>query len=255
MSDSDRIGTSFDGQVAYVTLRHPPANVFDFPMITQMGKFLRDLRSEPRLCALVLQATGRTFSGGVDVASHLPDTVAQMIQEFDGLFELIDDLSVPTVALVRGPCLGGACELVGYQDVVIATPAARFGVPEIRLGVFPPVAASIFPQRFGYQGAMQLLLTGDIIDAAAAVRVGLASRLCEESDAALVLEETLQRFREKSASSLRIVKQATLRARPPFREQVRSAEEIYLGALMETADSVEGLRAFLEKRDPVWRHE
>jgi cyclohexa-1,5-dienecarbonyl-CoA hydratase len=252
---AERIRTSFDGEVAYITLDHPPVNVIDFAMIAELKTYLRGLGEERRLCAVVFQGTGRAFSGGVDIASHLPETVDAMIREFHSVFEALDELAVPTMALVRGACLGGACELAGYLDLVIATENARFGVPEIKLGVFPPVAAALFPRRFGYQGAMQLLFTGDIIDAASAVRVGLVSRLVSEADAALALEETLQSYRVKSASSLRIVKRATLRARGyTFRELVAPSEEVYLEQLMATADSVEGLRAYLEKRDPAWQH-
>lgn len=252
---TDRIRTSFDGEIAYVTLDHPPVNVIDFAMISQLKQFLDDVRAEPRLCGLVFQANGRVFSAGVDVGSHLPRTVQAMIREFHSVFELLDEMAVPTLALVRGACLGGACELVGYLDVVIATENASFGVPEIKLGVFPPVAAAIFPQRFGYQGAMQMLLTGEAIDPAAAVRVGLVTRLAPEEEALSALEEVLHGLRERSASSLRAVKLATLRARPAtFRELVAPSEEVYLQQLMATSDAVEGLKAFLEKRRPLWKH-
>jgi cyclohexa-1,5-dienecarbonyl-CoA hydratase len=249
-----KIQTHFDGQVAYLTLANPPVNVIDFPMITEIKAYLRELQGEPRLCALVLQGSGRVFSAGVDVGSHLPVTVRQMLGEFHGVFELLDELCVPTVALVRGPALGGACELVGYMDAVIATENARFGVPEIKLGSFPPVAAAIFPQRFGYQGAMQLILTGEIVDAPTAVRVGLVSRLTTEADAVMALEEQLQSFREKSAPVLRVVKRATLAARLPFRELIAPIEQVYLEQLMGLSDAVEGLQAFIEKRDPQWSH-
>lgn len=252
----ERIVASFDGEVAYLTLNHSPVNVIDFAMIEEIMDFLRRLRGEARLCCIVFQATGQVFSAGVDVGSHLPETVHTMIRAFHGVFEMLDEVAAPTLALVRGACLGGACELAGYLDMVIATEDARFGLPEIKLGVFPPVAAAIFPQRFRYQGAMQLLLTGEMIDAAAAVRVGLVSRLVPEGEAQAVLEQVLRTFREKSASSLRAAKLATLRGRrATFRELVAPSEEVYLGQLMATADSVEGLKAFLEKREPVWSHQ
>lgn len=251
----ERIQAVFDGEVAYITLNNPPVNVIDFAMIAEIKEFLDSLRVETRLCSIVFQATGRMFSPGVDVGSHLPETVHAMIREFHSVFETLDELAAPTVALVRGACLGGACELVGYTDMVMATETARFGLPEIKLGVFPPVAAAIFPLRFRYQGAMQMLLTGDVIDAPAAVRVGLASRLVPEAEAGAALEDMLRAFREKSAASLHTAKLASLRARrATFRELVGPSEEVYLGQLMASADAVEGLKAFLEKRDPIWSH-
>lgn len=245
----------FDGEVAYLTLNRPPVNVIDFDMLAEIHEFLAPLADERRLCALAFQGKGRVFSAGVDVGSHLTPTVARMIREFHGLFALIDELAVPTVGLIQGDCLGGACELAGYLDEVLVTEKARFGLPEIKLGVFPPVAATFFPQRFLYQGAMQLLLTGDIVEASAAIRIGLASRLVPEEQALDALAESLRSFRQKSASALRATKRATIRARGPFRDLVAPAEQVYLEELMLNADAEEGLRAFLEKRDPVWTHE
>jgi cyclohexa-1,5-dienecarbonyl-CoA hydratase len=251
----ERIEATFDGAVATITLAHPPVNVIDFPMITELRRFLDGVRDESRLCAIVLQARGKVFSAGVDIPSHLPETVAQMLDEFHSVFALLDDIAVPTIALVRGACLGGACELACYSDLVIASDNARFGLPEIKLGVYPPVAAALFPQRFGFQGLMHLLFTGETIDAAAAVRVGMASRAVKEEDAAMALEETLQLLREKSAPALRAIKRANLKARgASFRELVRPSEEVYLNDLMTHPDAIEGLRAFMEKRPPAWTH-
>jgi cyclohexa-1,5-dienecarbonyl-CoA hydratase len=229
--------------------------VIDFEMISEIIGFLHEVRHEPGLCAIAFRGTGRAFSGGVDVASHLPETVDAMIREFHRVFETLDEVGAPTLALVEGACLGGACELVGYLDTVIATESASFGVPEIKLGVFPPVAAALFPQRFGHQRAMQLLLTGNSIDAQAALGVGLVSRVVPPAEALEALEAAIAPLRQRSASSLRAVKRASLDARrATFRELVAPSERVYLEQLMATSDAVEGLRAFLEKRDPVWSH-
>jgi cyclohexa-1,5-dienecarbonyl-CoA hydratase len=254
LPSSARIETSFDGEVAYVTLNHPPVNVIDFETISEILLFIESLTNESRLCCVVLQGAGHVFSGGVDVAAHLPDTAQRMISEFHRVFEYLDDLAAPTVAVVRGPCMGGACELAGYMDVVIATENAEFALPEIKLGVFPPVAAALFPQRFRFQGAMQMLLTGETINATEAVRAGLVSHLVPEEQLQQVLDELLRSFRSKSASSLRVAKRAVLQARGSFRSLVEPSERVYLGELMATADAVEGLQAFVEKREPIWGH-
>ncbi|MPZ14227.1 MAG: enoyl-CoA hydratase/isomerase family protein [Chloroflexi bacterium] len=250
----ESIKTRFDGAVAYLTIDHPPLNVIDFSTIAEIREFLGAVGQDERLCALVLQGAGPVFSAGVDVGAHLPETVDAMIRDFHGVFEAIDELEAPTVALVQGQCLGGACELVGYLDVVLATESARFGLPEITLGVFPPVAAALFPRRFGYQGAMEMLLTGETIAASAALRMGLVSQIVPEGQAAARLDDVLRPLRAKSASSLRAVKRAVLRSRGGFRTIVAPSEEVYRQELMATRDSVEGLRAFLEKRSPVWSH-
>ncbi len=250
-----RLKTRFDGEVAYVTLNHPPVNVIDFELIEELMGFLRTVSAEARLCAIVFQAEGRVFSAGVDVAAHLPATVEKMIESFHGVFELLDEISVPTLALVRGACLGGACELAGYMDYVLATERAQFGVPEIKLGVFPPVAAALFPQRFAHQRSMHLLLTGETLDATEASALGIVGRLVSEDAAEVELEAELGLLRAKSAASLRAIKNASIAARGwTFRQLVGPSERVYLGRLMTTTDSVEGLNAFLEKREPVWTH-
>ena len=250
-----RLLTSFDGQVAFITLAHPPVNVIDFEMIDQVTEALVSVRSEPRLCAVVFQARGPVFSAGVDVGSHLPKTVERMIHSFHGVFQLLDEMAVPTAALVRGACLGGACELAGYLDVVLATEGASFGLPEIKLGVFPPIAAALFPRRLAYHDAMGLLFTGESVSATEAARIGLVSKVVSEADADAELQKVLDSLRSKSAAALRMVKTATLQARrASFRELVAPSEEVYLKQLMATSDSVEGLQSFLDKRPPVWRH-
>jgi cyclohexa-1,5-dienecarbonyl-CoA hydratase len=250
-----RLQTRFDGAVAFVTLNHPPVNVIDFDLIDELTAFLRAVRDEPRLCGVAFQGEGRLFSAGVDVGAHLPATVERMIRSFHGVFELLDEMCVPTLALVQGACLGGGCELVGYMDYVLATESARFGVPEIKLGVFPPVAAALFPRRVAYQGAMHLLLTGEPLDAHGAQTMGIVSRMVPEEAAADELEAELQLLRAKSASSLRTIKRAIIEARGwTFRQLVEPSEHVYLEQLMATTDSVEGLQAFLDKREPVWSH-
>ncbi|MBM2809761.1 MAG: echA8 3 [Chloroflexi bacterium] len=251
--ESARLHTAFDGEVAWITLDRPPVNVIDFPMIAEMQAFLGGLHHEQHRKCVVIQANGRVFSGGVDIPAHLPETVDAMIREFHSILETLEELSVPTVALVRGAALGGACELVGCCDVVLATAAARFGLPEIKLGVYPPAAAAIFPRRYRYQDAMRMLFTGEQIDAAAAQRMGLVSEVVSDDGAASALEDLLRSLREKSAASLRITKLATLRARgATFRELVGPSEQVYLRQLMATSDAVEGLQAFVDKRPPVW---
>ena len=250
-----RLTTRFDGQVARVTLNNPPVNVIDFDLIDELTGFLTSMRDEPRLCAILFEGEGRVFSAGVDVASHLPETVERMIRSFHGVFELLDEIGVATVGLVRGTCLGGACELIAYLDCVLATERARFGLPEIKLGVFPPVAAALFPRRFAYHGAMRLLLTGETVEAQDARAMGLVGRVVEDDRAETELEGELDLLRARSASSLRAIKRAALAARGwTFRQLVEPSERVYLDGLMATADSVEGLSAFLEKREPVWSH-
>jgi cyclohexa-1,5-dienecarbonyl-CoA hydratase len=250
-----RLAAHFDGAVASLTLTNPPVNVIDFEMIGEIRTFLDSLMAEKRLCAIVFAAEGRAFSAGVDVASHLAPTVERMIREFHSIFEQLDDLAVPTVGVVKGVCLGGACELVGYLDVVLATEDAEFAVPEITLGVFPPVAATFFPRRLGHGAAMHMLFSGGRITAQRAESIGLVTDVVPAGDMDAALGAVLTELRQKSAPALRATKRATLRARGTFRELIAPAENEYLGELMSHPDAEEGLMAFVEKRPPQWTHD
>jgi cyclohexa-1,5-dienecarbonyl-CoA hydratase len=157
---------------------------------------------------------------------------------------------------VQGAALGGGTELALSCDLVLAGSSARFGQPEIKLGVFPPIATAFFPQVMGYQQAARLVFTGDTISAEEAVRLRLATEAVPDSELTARLESLLAQLRRLSAASLRLTKRALLtgfdrggaRALAPI-------EDLYLTELMQTADAAEGIRAFIEKRQPVWRDE
>jgi cyclohexa-1,5-dienecarbonyl-CoA hydratase len=159
----------------------------------------------------------------------------------------------PVIAIVQGAALGGGCELTLACDLVIASSRATFGQPEIKLGVFPPLAAVALPRMIPSHHASELLLTGRIVGAAEAARLGLVNRVSEETGLAAAAEETLSELLALSPASLRLAKQAMQRSRArPTAEEIADAERFYVERLMRTPDAVEGLEAFLEKRPPQW---
>jgi cyclohexa-1,5-dienecarbonyl-CoA hydratase len=179
-----------------------------------------------------------------------------MLPEFHALFRNLFAPDIPLVALVCGQCLGGGFELAAACDLVFAETSAHMGVPEIRLGVFPPVACALLPGRVGVARANDLLLTGRSWTAPEAHAAGLVTSLSEPGE----LEADFQGWVEKqllplSGSSLRI---ATRAARLPWRrrflEDLQELERLYLEDLVSTHDANEGIEAFLEKRSPTWDH-
>jgi cyclohexa-1,5-dienecarbonyl-CoA hydratase len=161
----------------------------------------------------------------------------------------------PTVAVVEGAALGGGCELVAGCDIVISSAAARYGQPEIKLGVFPPVAAVLLPRVVGERRARELLLTGEIFGAEEALRIGLVNYVVEGDQLEARLQEVLARLRELSAPALEMTRRAMDAGRGrPFLEALERAEDLYLNELMKTEDAQEGVRAFMEKRRPEWRN-
>jgi len=245
-----------DGAVARIVLRRPPLNVLHLEMIRELNRALRDIRPESGLRALVIAAEGKAFSAGVSVEDHLPDRVAGMLGAFHETFRQLRTLSCPTIAAVQGPALGGGCELACFADWVIASEAAAFGVPEIKLGAFPPIAALHFPHRIGLARTMQLILTGETLGAREAERIGLVDRVVAAGELAGAVEEAVQRLRDKSGPAVRLAKRAVLLgASRDFDAALADVERLFLDKLMQTRDAGEGLRAFLEKRPPRWTHE
>jgi cyclohexa-1,5-dienecarbonyl-CoA hydratase len=155
---------------------------------------------------------------------------------------------------VRGQCLGGALELVTVCHRVFASPDAKFGQPEIALGVFAPVASVALAERVGRAHAEDLCLTGRVVSASEAAAMGLVQEVTDADPADAALGWLRTHLASKSAASLRLAVRAVragLAAR--LRETLPDLERLYLDELMATSDAVEGLQAFLEKRDPVWK--
>lgn len=240
--------------VATITLGRPPLNVLTLAMIDELDTALDVVTPDARVKALVLRASGKAFCAGVDVADHVPGRVDAMIRGFGRLFAKLRAFPVPTIAVVQGAALGGGTELAVSCDLVLAARSARFGQPEISLGVFPPIAAALFPGLIGSQQAARLVLTGELIAAEEAARIGLVTFAIEDDEVPAHLDVLLKRWRGSSAPVLRLAKRALLAgADHGIAEALTPIEELYLADLMATDDAVEGVRSFLEKRTPNWR--
>lgn len=238
----------------WVTLNRPPHNVLTIAMMRELCAALQEAFRDPTARAVVLAAEGRSFCAGVDVAEHTAEHVGEMLEVFHGLCRALVDSDVPTVAAVGGPALGGGCELVALCDVVVASQAATFGQPEVRVGVFPPVAAASFVALLGKQGLVPLL-TGEVLSAEQAHRLGLVTEVVAPEALEEAVRRRVDQLAAHSAVVLRLAKRAALGAfRRQFAQALEEAERVYAGELMKTEDAHEGLRAFLEKRKPAWQH-
>jgi cyclohexa-1,5-dienecarbonyl-CoA hydratase len=238
--------------VAWITLNRPPLNILTLNIIREIDSALIEVAGQTNLKAVVLAANGKAFCAGVDVADHTPDRVESMIREFGQLFTRLRALPMPTIALVQGAALGGGCELAIACDLVLAAESAKFGQPEIKLGVFPPIAAALFPQLIGHQQTARLLFSGETINASEAVRLGLATYLTTDQDLQATLDHLLAQYRNMSAAALRITKRAILYGNDLGVNALLEIEDLYLRELMGTTDAHEGIQAFMEKRQPIW---
>jgi cyclohexa-1,5-dienecarbonyl-CoA hydratase len=242
------------GPVAWLTLARPPVNVLNIAMMEEVGRALDEAGATPGIGGLVIQAEGKAFCAGVDVGDHRGDKVAKMLAVFHGLFQKLADLPCATLAVVQGSALGGGCELAIACDLVIASEDATFGQPEIKVGVFPPVAAVLFPNLVGEKKAYELLLTGDTIGAREAEKLGLVNQVVPQDKLAEATEALIQKLRGFSSVVLMHTRRAIQEGRGlSWREGLARVEKRYLSQLMKTEDAQEGLKAFLEKRKPVWK--
>jgi cyclohexa-1,5-dienecarbonyl-CoA hydratase len=255
MTDLVRVTQIDDGACWRVTFGAAKGNVLDIPMIAALDRVFMDAASADGLRAVCLEGAGSHFSFGASVQDHLPDRVRDMLQDFHRLALHVLDSRVVVMAAVRGQCLGGGLELASLCHRVFAAPDARFGQPEIALGVFPPIASLVLPERIGRARAEDLCLTGRVVTAAEAHAMGLVDELIDGDPAEAALSWARKHFAMRSTSSLRLAVQA-IRADLSTRlqEQLPAIEALYLTELMATHDAHEGLHAFLDKRPPVWRH-
>lgn len=243
-----------EGGVVRLVLDAPPLNVLDLDGLGELEAALEDVAASEEVRVLCLEGEGKAFCAGVSVEDHLPGRAEATIEGFGRVVEGLLDLPVPAVAAVAGPALGGGCELVAACDVALAAEGATLGQPEIRLGVFPPAATALLPRLVGRGRALEMILTGRTLDAAEAREAGLVDRVFPEEDFGEEVDAVLDRIAGLSRPVVRMAKRATAAAtEQPLREALRGAERLYLEELMELEDPEEGLRAFLEKREPAWK--
>lgn len=251
------INLNVTDRVARITLARPPLNILTIAMMREMGDAIQRLGSYNDVCAVVFVGSpgSRAFSGGVSVEEHRPETVYQMLEAFHDIFRALEQLSKPVVAMVGGAALGGGCELVAYADIAVAGQSARFGQPEIKIGVFPPVSSALLPRVIGEKKAREMVLTGELLTAEEAHAVGLINYVVADNEVEAKTEEILGALRQMSVPALELGRRALnegvgLR----FEEALKRAEDIYLNQLMSHRDPVEGVQAFIDKRRPLWKH-
>lgn len=257
MADYQFIKTWEADGAAWISINRPPFNVVDIPTMEEINRALQEVHGrQTAYRALVLTAEGdKAFSAGVEVADHTPDKVDRMIEVFHAIFRNLETLDIPTVAAVKGAALGGGCELAIACDMIVAADNLKLGQPEIKVGVFPPIAAVLLPRVMPEKRAWELVLGGETMRAEEAKALGLVSRVAPLASFDEELKKFLGIFTSLSSSVLRSTKKALRAARGlSFADALGKVERLYLDELMPLADAKEGLASFLEKRPAVWTH-
>ena len=209
MADFKFIACEEQGDVLRIAINRPPYNVLDIATMEEMNTALDMAMDNKTAKVLVITGSGdKTFSSGVDVMDHTPDKVVKMIDVFHGILKRLMMVPIPTVAAINGPALGGGCELAIACDMVVASESAKLGQPEIKLGVFPPIAAILLPRQIPMTKVMELLLGGGIIDATEAHRLGLVNKVFPRDTFAADTAKFLEQFTSLSRVALLHTKKA-----------------------------------------------
>lgn len=249
-----RVWVDREGALLRVRLARPKANIVDAAMIGALRAAFAEHRGAPGIVGALLDAEGPNFSFGASVEEHLAERCAAMLASLHGLVIEMIDWPAPILVAVRGQCLGGGLEVAMGGSLLFASPDARLGQPEIKLGVFAPAASALLAARVGQPAAEDLLLSGRSVEAGEALSIGLVQRLSDDPEKA-ALEYFDKHLAGKSSAAVALaLRAARVDYLPEVKRRIDAVERLYLEELMKTHDANEGLSAFLGKRAPVWTH-
>lgn len=250
-----KVNEKSNGAISEITLGPAPANILTEKVMEEISQQLTEDEKKPHKKMIIFTSEGKHFSFGASVEEHKPGKVQSMLPGFHTFINGIINCSIPTLSRVSGLCLGGSFELALACTYIFADTTAKFAVPEIQLGVFPPVACALLPLKGADQLAAHMILTGEQVKAQNLQQLGIIYTVTEKGDLDTKIEEYYNQFlATKSASSLRIAHRASRMVQAElYKQAISKLESLYLDELMETQDGVEGINAFLEKRSPQWR--
>ena len=251
----ETIQLQLDSHVARIVLCRPPLNVINIPMMEEMDRAWTAIEESPASLVVLSGDGEKAFSAGVDIADHAPARVREMLERFHHVIRRIYDSDCISIAAIHGQTLGGAAELTMACDFVIAADNLHLACPEIDVGCYPPVAATLLPELVGKHRASQFVLLGAAASAEEARAMGLVNLVAPAGELDVAVDEWLDRLLQKSAAVLGIAKKALREgAGGDFDLRLKRIEDLYLQKLAGTADMAEGIEAFMEKRPPDWKH-
>tara|TARA_R110000787_G_scaffold20065_4_gene59656 strand:+ start:76117 stop:76893 length:777 start_codon:yes stop_codon:yes gene_type:complete len=253
MANFETITFEHKGRVALVTLNRPESlNALNQQVMAEVAALFAEIDRNPEIAVTVLTGEGRAFAAGADIKEMQPQGFSDMyVEDYFAGWDRFAACRKPVIAAVNGFALGGGCELAMMCDLIIASEKAKFGQPEIKLGVTPGMGGSVrLTKAVGKAKAMDMVLTGRMIDAAEADRIGLVSRVVPHDDLMSTAMEVANTIGTYSLPSIMAAKEMVGRALElPTTEGVRFERRLFQG-LFGTADQKEGMEAFTAKRDP-----
>lgn len=262
MTGGALIGVGRQGVVLRLTLNNPPANALSFETMEALQTELDAARDAASIRVIVIAAAGRLFSAGHDLkqmTAHRGDGdqgrayFEQTFATSARLMRSIVEHPRPVIAEVDGIATASGCQLVASCDLAVASDRARFGVNGIDLGLFCSTPAVALTRNVGAKRAMEMLLTGEMIDAATALEVGLVNRVVPSADLAATVARLAQLIAAKSPFAIRLGKRAVREQSGLNLADAYASASRAIVENMLAADAEEGIGAFFEKREPRWR--
>jgi cyclohexa-1,5-dienecarbonyl-CoA hydratase len=256
MSDPIDVVSMNNGAWYRIALGGGRGNLLSLDLVQVLGRRLHDLESQRGIKWLTIEGRGGEFSYGARIQEHTPELMKTVLPATHRIIKQLLTFPAPTAALVEGRCLGGGFELALACDDIIATESATFGLPEIRLAAFPPAASALLPLRVGASRATRAIVTGQTQGAQYWHEAGLVSRVAPQATLAEAAAAWFDaHLAPHSATALaHAVTAARLTLRAQAEPALDRAERDYLGGLLTTADALEGVAAWLEKRSPNWKN-
>jgi cyclohexa-1,5-dienecarbonyl-CoA hydratase len=254
-ADFQFVRFKIEGEVAHLTLDRPEHNLLNERVLMELVAGINSVSETREVKLILLDSASKAFCGGIELGEYTQRRVFQLLDAFHGAFSAMLDTSKPVLVVVNGPAFGGGAELAALGDLVIATPKARFAQPEIKLGVFPPLAAAILPYIVGPKLALELVLTGETMSAERARDLGLVNWVVPQDELQSKVDDVIAKVTAQSGPVLTMAKKAILGSLGmPLRDGVRNSMRVFLNELADLEDSQEGLRALVEKRAPKWKN-
>ena len=239
-----------------IFLNRPPFNAFNATMVEEINRALSELLYRSDLKIVVFLTSGKNFCGGIEPEDIADDRSYQLIEALGRMYSQLLTLNIPILSLVQGMALGAGFELVIFSDLAIATESSRFGLPDLKLGLFPAFACNMLQRCIPPKRAAELIFTGDTISAAEAHSYGLLNLVVPDDKLPEQAGLLVKKFLQHSAPVLQLAKKAIAQSSGvPVDEGIRTIEEIYLNELLGLEDSKEGIAAFMQKRKPVWKNQ
>lgn len=257
MTDFETILLERKGRVGIITLNRPKAlNALNSQLMHEVVAAVEELDADTGIGAILITGSEKAFAAGADIKEMAPKTFSEVYNEdFFSEWDRLSAARTPLIAAVSGYALGGGCELAMLCDFIIASDTAKFGQPEIKLGVIPGIGGSQrLTRAVGKAKAMDMCLTGRNMDAEEAERAGLVSRIVPAAELLDVAHEVAATVASMSLTASMMAKEAVNRAfETTLAEGVKFERRVF-HSTFATADQKEGMAAFVEKRAPEFKH-